>query len=322
MKVACKSVIIACALAACGTSFAGSFPDRPVTLVVPYSAGQIDAFARALAKGMSDAWKQPVIVDNRGGGNEVVGADAVARSAPTGYTILIATEATYILNPILFKKLPYLPEKLTPVSITVMSPFVVMGSPSNPANTMKELVEQARNRTSDPVKYGSVGQGSLTHLPFAKLALDNKIELLHIPYKGGAAVITDLMGSTIDVALMGAGIAAPQVKAGKIKPLGVASPERIDVLPDVPTLKEQGFPDFSVKYILGLSVPAGTPPSVIRTIEETSRKVVTAPEFRLAFLTPMGYTAVGSTPQAFADYLKDEKPRLKAQIDQAGIKPQ
>jgi tripartite-type tricarboxylate transporter receptor subunit TctC len=318
-----KTFAIASLLATPFVHADGVYPNRAVTIVVPYSAGQIDVFTRALAKGLSDEWKQPVVVDNRAGGNEVVGADAVARAAPNGYTILIGTESSYILNPLLFKKLSYNPDtQLAPVSIAVRAPFIFLASPGTAANNLKEFVEMARSRAGNPVRYGSSGAGGVTHLPYAKLARDNKLELIHIPYKGGAAVLQDLMGNTIESALLGAGLVAPHVKAGKVKALAVSATMRISAMPDVPTMEEQGIADINAGYILGVSVPMGTPQAVIQKIETTVRKVVTTPEFKAAYIEPMGFSAIGSTPKAFFDYIQEEKPRARARIQDAGIEQQ
>ena len=310
-------------LLAASLARADNFPSRPVTLVVPYSAGQVDVFSRALAKAMSDEWKQAVIVENKAGGNEVVGADAVARAAPNGYTILVGTESAYVLNPLLFKKLTYNPDtQLAPVSIAVRAPFIFLANPASPANTMKDFVELAQKRSNDPIRYGSSGTGNPTHLPYAKLARDQKLQLIHVPYRGGAAVLQDLMANTIESALLGAGLVAPHIKSGKVKALAVSSPERISALPDVPTMQEQGLEDINAGYILGLSVPTGTPPAVIQKIQATVRKIVTTPEFKAAYVEPMGFTAVGSTPKVFADYIRDEKPRAQARVRDANIEPQ
>ncbi len=318
-----KTLAVTGLLAATLAQADDAYPNRAVTIVVPYSAGQIDVFTRALAKGLSDEWKQPVVVDNRAGGNEVVGADAVARAAPNGYTILIGTESSYVLNPLLFKKLSYNPDtQLVPVSIAVRAPFIFLASPNSAANTLKEFVEMARGRTGNPVRYGSSGAGGPTHLPYAKLARDNKLELIHVPYKGGGAVLQDLMGNTIESALLGAGLVAPHIQAGKVKALAVSASTRIPALPDVPTMEEQGIADINAGYILGLSVPTGTPQAVIQRIETTVRKVVNTPEFKAAYVEPMGFTAIGSTPKAFFDYIQEEKPRARARVLDAGIEPQ
>lgn len=310
-------------LLASSLAHANDFPTRPVTLVVPYSAGQIDVFSRALAKGLSEEWKQPVIVENKAGGNEVVGADFVARAAPNGYTIAIGTESTYILNPLLFKKLPYDPDKqLSPVTIAVRAPFIFLANPASSANTMKDFIELARKRNSDPVRYGSSGAGGVTHLPYAKLARDNKLELIHVPYKGGADVLQDLMANRTESALLGAGLVAPHIKAGKVKALAVSASERIAALPDVPTMQEQGVTDINAGYILGLSVPTGTPSAIIKKIQTSVNKVVNTPEFKAAYVEPMGFSAIGSTPEAFAEYIRDEKPRARARVMDAGLEQQ
>lgn len=319
MKFTYKAGLAMAAFSAHLACSAANFPSQPVTIVVPYSAGQIDVFTRALAKGLADEWKQPVIVDNRAGGNEAVGADIVARAAPTGYTILIGTEASYVLNPLLFKKLSYNPQtQLAPVSLVVRAPLVFLAGPRSAANSMKEFVDMAKSRTNDPVRYGSSGVGGVTHLPYAALARDHGLTLVHVPYKGGAAVMQDLVANHIESALLGAGLVAESVKLGRLKALGVSAPKRISALPNVPTLEEQGIPDINAAYILGLAVPTGTPADVIDKIAATARKVVSTPEFRAAYLEPMGFSAVGSDPKEFADYLRQERPRAEQRVKDSG----
>lgn len=319
MKSITKALALTALLSAPLAHASPDFPNRPVTIVVPYSAGQIDVFSRALAKGMADEWKQAVIVDNRAGGNEMVGAAAVAHAPPNGYTILIGTEASYVLNPLLFKKLSYNPDtQLATVSLVVRAPLVFLASPGSKANTLKEFIEVAKKRSNDPVRYGSSGVGGVTHLPYAGLARDHGLQFIHAPYKGGAAVMQDLLANHVESALLGAGLVAPNVKAGKLKALAVSSPTRISALPDVPTMEEQGIPDINAAYILGLAVPTGTPQDVIEKIAATARKVVSTPAFRAATLEPMGFTAVGSDAKAFADYLRQERPRAEQRIKDSG----
>lgn len=321
MKLLSKYILPFCL---CLTPVAGfaqaNYPEKPVTLVVPYSAGQIDVFTRALAKGLSEKWKQSVIVENRGGANEAIGSEHVSRAHPNGYTILIATEAAYTLNPMLFKKMTHDPEKqLTPVTMVAKAPFVVVAAGNSKANTMKEFIEMARQRSaSDPVRYGSSGVGGVNHLPYVTLANQHGLEMIHVPYKGGAAVLQDVMAGHVESAMLGAGIVAQNLNNGKMKALAVSADERLTELPNVPTFKELGLPDIKATYYLGLSVPAGTPEAIINKIAADTKAVISTDSFKKTYLDPFGFTAVGSTPQELAAYQLSDKKLQAVRIKSSG----
>ena len=320
MKVLQKVLAPLCLSLASMLAFGSDdYPSKPVTIVVPYSAGQVDVFTRALAKGLSEEWKQPVIVDNRPGGNEVVGADTVSKAAPNGYTILIGTEASYLLNPLLFKKLTYNPEKqLAPITLAVQAPLVFLASASSKANTMKEFIELAKSRKGDPIRYGSSGVGGVTHLPYANLSREHGLTLIHAPYKGGGAVMQDLLAGHIESALLGAGLVAPSIKAGKLKALAVSGTTRTLALPDVPTFTEMGIPDIGAVYTLGLAVPTGTPQTIVNKIAQDVKKVLAKPGFRETNLDPFGFTAIASDPQGFANYLRTNRPLQERLVKDSG----
>ncbi|MBK1779693.1 tripartite tricarboxylate transporter substrate binding protein [Advenella sp. WQ 585] len=319
-----KKVILPVALGvfSVNASAENTYPTKPVSMVVPYSAGQIDVFTRALAKGLSEEWKQPLIVENRGGANEAIGSEYVTRAAPDGYTILIATEAAYTLNPMLFKKMTHDPEKqLAPVTMVAKAPFVVVVPASSKANTMQEFIAMAKERSkTDPIRYGSSGVGGVNHLPYITLSAQHNLEMIHVPYKGGAAVLQDVMAGHVESAMLGAGIVSQNLKSGHMKALAVSADERLKELPDVPTFKELGLPDIQANYYLGLAVPTGTPQAVIDKIAETTKKVILTKEFKSTYLDPFGFTAIGSGPKELATYQQKDKAMQSVRIKASGVR--
>ncbi|HSV83188.1 MAG TPA: tripartite tricarboxylate transporter substrate binding protein [Ramlibacter sp.] len=298
------------------------FPSRPVTLIVPYPpGGAVDAFARALADGLKQEWNTPVVIDNRPGANEVVGASALAKARPDGYTLMASTEATSVLNPLLFRKLPYDPDKeIQPVSILVKAPLVLAVPASSPIGTMKEFIESARARSAaNPVRYGSAGAGGTGHLPFIQLATDHQLQLIHVPYRGAGPMLQDLLGGHVEAGLLGSAVAEPQIKAGKLRGLAVTADKRLASLPMVPTYQELGIPDINSTFIMALSAPAGTPGPVAAAISQAARRVLHSAEFQAKTLQPFGFVAVGSDPATFANYIRQERAVQKKRIDTGRI---
>lgn len=296
-----------------------NFPSGPVTIVLPYPASQVDSFTRLLAKGLADEWHQPVLVDNRPGANEIIAADRVTKARPDGLTLFLGTEAAYLLNPLLYRKLPYSPSQLTPVSMLVRAPLVLVVRSTLPVSTLKDFVEFARGKGSQGVSYGSPGVGGLGHLPFVALSRDQGINLLHVPYRGGSAVMADLIAGHVDASLMGPGITDPEVKVGRIKALAISSDRRSPVLPNVPTFEELGVKDIGASYFLGLSVPAGTPQAIVDKIAADSRKVVSTQAFKDTMLDPFGFTLIASTPVEFANQLTIQQPVWQQRVKDSGV---
>lgn len=298
-----------------------AYPSRPVTLIVPYPpGGAVDAFARAFAEGLKQDWKAGVVIDNKPGANEVIAASALAKAKPDGYTVMVSTEAAAILNPLLFKKLPYDPEKeLAPVSILVRAPLVLAVPANSPVNSMKEFIEMARARAGNPVRYGSAGAGGTGHLPFIQLASDHQLQLIHVPYRGAGPMLQDLLGGHVEAGLLGSAVAEPQIKAGKLKGLAVTAEKRLNSLPMVPTYQELGIPDINTTFIMALSVPAGTPASVVDVIVQAGRKVLQNTDFQTKILNPFGFGAVGSDAATYGDYIRKQLPIQKKRIEAGAV---
>jgi tripartite-type tricarboxylate transporter receptor subunit TctC len=310
MKTILKIAIVLIAGFSQFATFAATpFPDKTVRIVVPYPAGgPFDSLLRGMAKELGEAWKQPVIIDNRPGGNEVIGANIVAKSPADGYTLLATSESGIMLNAMLFSKLPYNPEKdLAPVSRLVQVPMVLVVPATFPANTLKEFIEVARNRNANPVNYGSSGVGGATHLPLAMLAKVNGLNMTHVPYKGAAPLVQDMMGGQIELAAVAASVVEQHIKSGKLKGLAVSAPSRLASLPQVPTFSETGVKDVQAEFMIGLAAPIGTPNEVVEQIAEKVRQILVAPAFKSKFLDPFSFAAVGSSPAEFKQYLVKDR---------------
>ena len=286
---------------------AQSYPSKPVTLIVPYPpGGGTDFFARTVGQKMAETLGQPLVVENRPGAATIVGAQTVAKAAPDGYTVLLGDSATYAINPSLYKKLAYDPVKdFAPVSLTGRFALLLVVNPSVlPVDSPKALVAEAKKRPG-AIAYGSPGSGSPHHLAMELFKERAGIDLLHVPYKGAAPAVQDLLGGRIATMFLDLAAGAPQVKGGKVKALAVASPKRITALPDVPTLNESGFPGFEAWAWQGIAVPAGTPKEVIATLNSAYAKAIADPGVRQK-ISDAGIEPLHRAPQEMADYVKNE----------------
>ncbi len=293
--------------ASTATIAAPAYPDKPVSIVVPYSAGgPVDNFMRALGQDLSAKWKQPVLIVNKPGANEIIGADTVAKSDPDGYTLFAGTEAALTMNPHLYKSLSYNVEKdFVPISRLVALPLVLFVPKSSPANNLKELIQLAKS-SGQPLTYGSSGTGGIAHLPMAMFVKQENIDMLHVPYKGAAPLIPDVIANRIDAAVLGVSVIEQHIKAGTLKALALSADERSTILPDVPTFKEQGVQDINAVFNIGLLAPAGTPDALVQKIASDAREVMLQPNFRAKNIDAYSYVAVASSPEEFKQFLADD----------------
>jgi tripartite-type tricarboxylate transporter receptor subunit TctC len=278
---------------------AESWPVRPVRWIVPFPAGgPVDLIARPVAQRLGEAWGQPVVLDFRPGGGSMIGSEAVARAAPDGYTML-ATVAQHAINPAIHARMPYdTVRDFTPVVQVASSPFMLVVNPALPARSVRELLATARARPGQ-LTYASAGPGSLNHLAGEMLRTVGKVDIVHVPYKGGAPAVADLVGG--HVAFMFSNIVgvASQVKAGRLRPLAVTTASRSPLLPDLPTMAESGVPGFDAESWAGVLGPAGLSRAVVdRTAREIDR-LLKAPDLRET-LRAQGAEAAGGTPDQFA----------------------
>ena len=307
------------ALVAVAPAFAQNYPTRPVRIVVPYPpGGGTDIVARTVAQKMTDSLGQPMVVDNRAGANGIIGTDQVAKSRPDGYTVLI-TIASHAINPRLYAKLPYdTNTDLLPVSLLAEYPFVITVHPSVPAKTIKEFIAFAKAHRNQ-LSYASSGVGSGPHLGMELFKTMTGIEMVHVPYKGAGAAMTDLVSGQVEVFLNNFLAGMPMIKAGKLRALAVTSVKRSSAMPALPTVAESGVPGFGVTGWYGVLVPAGTPAPVLNTLHDAVVKAVKSKDVSDR-LSGEAAEPVGSTPQQFADYLRAEIDKWASVIKKAGVR--
>ena len=317
------AALAAAGLAASGTVWAGDgpggYPDKPIRLVVPFLAGgATDLMARTMAQKLSDAVGQQVVIDNRGGAGGAIGAEAVANAPKDGYTLLFATMGTQAINPALYPKLRYEPLRdFAPISLTHLTPRVLVVSSGLPARSVKELIALAKQKPGS-LTYGSAGNGSSSHLAGALFARDAGVDMVHVPYKGSAPLLTDVLAGRVDMTFDSYAIYEEHLKSGRVRVLASTGARRMPSLPQVPTIAEAGLPGYELSNWLGLMAPAGTPPDVLRTLHAATVKAMAAPSQKTQ-LEPLGIEPVSSTPEAFAKTIRDEQKRWADVIRQGRI---
>jgi tripartite-type tricarboxylate transporter receptor subunit TctC len=291
---------------------AQAYPTKPIRLVVPYSpGGGADNAARIIAARLTTTLGQTVVIDNRPGGSGMIGAQAVAQAAPDGYTVLYDASA-FAVNPAL-RKMAFDPAKdLVPVSLAVTVPNIFVVPPSAPYKTVQEFVDHARKHPGE-MTYASYGAGSAAHLIGELLKNQAGIDLLHVPYKGGAPALTDLMGGQVNSYFANAASSMGYVKSGKLRALAVTSAKRMAALPDVPTLAESGFKNFEVLEWNGVFVPKGTSKEIVDRLSREIRAATMDPDTRQK-LQGLGVDPIGSSPEAFSSFVQSEMSRWSALV--------
>ncbi len=310
--------------AAAMAASAVSYPTGPVRIVIPFPAGgTIDNLARYLSPMLAERLGQSVIIDNRAGGNGIIGAEAVARSAPNGHTLLLVT-ASFAINQKAYKKLPYhvLDDFIPITSLATSLGFVVAVHPSVPVNSVEELVALSR-KSNIRLNYSSPGIGNTMHLATELLKQKTGAKMLHIPYKGSAPALNALLAGEVQVEILPPGIAQTNIEAGKVKVLAFTGKERLAELPDIPTLKELGIDMSFDDTWIGLFAPAGTPDPVIQKIYAELKALLDLPKTRdLIRGDGSGYVVDGRTPAAFARQVREDVDRYGGIMAAAGIEPQ
>ncbi|HEX2824772.1 MAG TPA: tripartite tricarboxylate transporter substrate binding protein [Burkholderiales bacterium] len=312
-------LVVAASALALSAAQAQSFPSKPVRLIVPFAAGgSTDIVARVLGQELNRMWGQPVLVDNRAGGSTVIGTEIVAKAPPDGHTLLV-TPAPFTIVPSLASKLPYDPHKdFEPIVLINTTPLVVVVHPAVPAKNIRELVALAKSRPG-ALNYGSSGSGGSNHLAGELFNAMAGVKMVHVPYKGNAPALQDLVGGHVDVVFNGLTSALPLIKGGKLRALGMTSLKRSSALPEVPTLDEQGLKGFQAVAWNGLTAPAKTPKAIVDKINADVVKVVRAPEL-MEKLKAEGSDPVGSSVDAYARFLRDEIAKWNKVIRFANIK--
>lgn len=300
---------------------AAEYPVKPIRLVVPSApGGGTDIIARLIAQGLGDAWKQTVVVDNRGGAGGVAGVIIVAKqSAADGYTMLLGSVGHLAFVPAVRTNLGYDPLKdLTPISLAAVQPFLVAASLSLPAGSMKELVALAKSKP-DSIKYGSGGSGSASHLGIELLQRTASIKMLHVPYKGSNPAITALMGNEIQIALAGLATVLPHARGGRLKALAVTGVKRAQIAPEVPTVAESGVPGYQFDVWYGLVFPGGTPRAIVQKTNAEVVRLLKHPDVSKRFATA-GVEPQTNTPEAFRELISREAVTWGKVVKAANIK--
>lgn len=296
-------------LATTGASYAQTYPSKPIRWLVPYPpGGGSDFLARTVGQALSEHVKQPVVIDNKAGGNTAIAAAETARSAPDGYTILNADNGTMVFNSALYSKLTYNAEKdLVPVTLVGRFPMILVVGPSSDAKDAKDFIAKAKARPGS-VNYGSAGAGSPHHLAMELLEVSAGLDMTHIAYRGAAPSLNDLVGGQIPAMMVDLAAGAGFIKSGKLRPLAVANPTRLPQLPDVPTFAELGYKNVEAAALVGVVAPAGLPPDVLNTLNKQLVAAINQPSVKQR-LIDFGVEPVASTPQQYADLLRNERVR-------------
>lgn len=308
--------------ALCATPLVGAadnYPAKPIRIVVAYTpAGTTDILARILGQKFTDEWKQPVVIENRPGANGNIGTDLAAKSSPDGYTLLMTTAGPHGINPTLYRKLPFDAVKdFAPVSLVAMVPNILVVHPSLPAKNVTELIQLAKSKPGG-LSYGSPGNGSTGHLSTELFKSMTGINMVHIPYKGSAGVLADLMGGQVQVAIDNMPPYVVQVKAGKVRALGVTTAKRSSAVPELPSIGET-VSGYEAAAWFGLVAPAGTPKDIIDKLSAETAKVLKMPDVREK-LAAQGAEAVGNSPEAFGTFIKSEIAKWAKVVRESGAK--
>jgi tripartite-type tricarboxylate transporter receptor subunit TctC len=310
--------LLAAVLAAPLLALAQPYPSKPVRVVVTFPPGSTpDIVGRALASRLQEAMGQPFVVENRAGAGGNIGADAVAKAAPDGHTLLVSTNGVFAINKALYRSMPFDPDRdLAPVSLLATAPQMLVVSPSLGVSGLKEYLEHAR-RNPGKLSYGSVGAGSASHLTMELLKSDAGVSLVHVPYKGFPPAVTDLLAGNIQTMFAIVPGVLPHVKAGKMTGLAVTALKRSELAPDVPSVAELGYPQLESLAWIGLGAPAGTPPEVLGRLSAETVRVMRAPEVR-GLLGKQGFDVVAGSPPEFAGWIRAEAVKWARVIKASG----
>jgi tripartite-type tricarboxylate transporter receptor subunit TctC len=321
MKTTIRAGVAATLLVLAATvAQAQPYPTKAIRIIVPYPAGGTsDILARSVGQKLTEAWGQPVVVENKPGANGNVGAEMVAKSAPDGYTLLLADIGSLAISPSVYPTLPFDPVKdFAPVTMVAYSPHILVVHPSVPVSSVSELVAMAKAKPGK-LNFAISGLGGAPHLAGVDFALRTGIDWVYIPYKGGAQAIADVAGGQADVTLNGMLATYPLVKGDKLKLLAVSSAKRMSAIPDVPTIAESGVPGFESGSWQGVIAPAGTPREIVAKLNSEIVRIVSMPEMR-DNLSKQGAEVRTSAPAEFATFIRDEKAKWAKVVKDANVK--
>ena len=299
---------------------AQSFPSKPIRLVVPFPpGGPLDASARLIGQKLTEAWGQTVVVDNRPGAGGNIGADLVAKSAPDGYTVVMGALSTHAVNPHLFPKMPYDAVKdFAPITLVAITPNVLVVNPSLPVNSVKELIAYAKAHPGK-LSFGSGSNGSAGHLAGELFKIDAGVDMVHVPFKGGAPATQALLAGDTQLMFDNLANATPQVKAGKLKALAVTTAQRSRLAPELPTMADAGLAGFDISTWYGLLAPAGTPRDIIAKWNAEVTRILNAPDVREKLMA-QGAEPAPDTPDQFAQFIAQELAKYQRIVKASGAK--
>jgi len=301
---------------------AQAYPTRPIRFIVPYTPGGLgDSFARAVGDELAKRLGQPVVIDNRPGASQAIGAEATAKAPPDGHTIFMGTQSGLVINTIARKQLPYDPVRdLTPVTMLFTTPLYLVVHPSVPAHSVKELIALARARPGK-LTFASIGNGSSQHLAGEMLRARAKVDILHVPYKGSSPAMTDLLGGQVDMMFEGGVSALPHARSGKLRALATTGRKRADAMPELPTMAESGVTDFEFTVWFALIAPAGTPRPIIERLNREVGEVLRTRELKEKF-APAGIDIAPSTPEELGERIRADLPYYGKLMRDAGLQPE
>ena len=307
-------------LALAPLAIAQPYPNKPIRVIVPFApGGNVDITARLMAPGLQEALGQPVVVENKPGAGGTIGADAVAKSAPDGYTLLMGSNSTFSVAPSLYPKNPYNPlADFAPVAMIASAPFVLVVNPGVAAKDARELVALAK-ASPGKLTMSSAGTGSSNHLVGELFQEISGARFTHIPYKGSGQALTDLMGGQVNLHFDQITSAASHIQGGKLRALLVTAPQRVPMLPDVPTATEAGYPSFEATNVTGLIAPAGTPREIVDKLNAAVQKIIAQPAIRAKF-ADIGAQTTGGTPEQFGAYIREDLAKWTRIVKDANVR--
>ena len=297
---------------------AQDFPNKPIKLIVPFPpGGPNDIIARVVGQRMSELIKQPIVIENRGGQGGVLGTDAIAKAAPDGYTIGIVSASSLVINPTM-ENVPYdVARDFAPVTLVTTVPEMLVVASNVAARDMGELVALAKSQPGK-LNFASAGVGGLPHLAGELFKLTAKIDIVHVPYRGAAPAINDLLGQQVQMAFLDLPVLLPHIKSGTLRPIALGAPKRAPTSPEVPTTAEVGMPDLLIENWYGMIAPAGTPANIVNLLNRVTNEAMSDPQLAQK-LADQGLTVAGDTPEHFRDYIGAESRKWAKVIKDAGI---
>ena len=317
-----RGAVAVAAAGLAGTVLAQGYPAKTIRIVVAYPMGGGAEFtARPIAQKLTERWGQPVFVESRSGGSAMIGTDYVAKSPPDGYTMLLSASSEVSMNVVLFKKMPYDPVRdLQPVTLVGTTPPLLLAHPSMPVKSVKELVALARARPG-ALNYASIGTGSPQHFAGELMKTTFRIDMAHVPYKGAAPALIDMIGGHVPIGLVAPTVSLPHVKSGRLRALAVTSAQRSASMPEIPTVAEQGAPGFDIVQWYGVWLPAKTPKDVLDKLNGEIVRIVQSPEYRQR-QQEVATDIIGTSPEALGSFQKSEIEKYRKIAAAAGINPE